>query len=289
MARVMAVSFRRYGRLYYLDPGDRDYRVGDQVLVPTDTSAEVAECVWAPEWVDDAELAFADLPRCQGLASAQHLERDAANRRRRAEARLVAKKLIKKHALPMKLIGVDFVDGDASVDLLVVIYFHAPGRVDFRALVGDLARSLQARIDLRQIGARDAARITGGLGSCGRELCCATFLTDFEPVSLRMAKLQNLPANPLRISGACGRLMCCLKYEHPLYASFTKEAPAIGSEVSTEAGDGVVIAHQVPSDSVVVRMTDSGRVTSCNRASVCGSRAAYTERRPPTPEPPGPR
>lgn len=283
MVRVMAVSFRRYGRLYYLDPGDRDYRVGDRVLVPTESSPEVAECVWAPEWVDDAELGFVGLPKCQGTASPADLERDEANRRRRAEAKLVAKKLIKKHELPMKLIGVDYIDADAEVDRLIVIYFHAPGRVDFRSLVGDLARSLQARIDLRQIGARDAARITGGLGNCGRDLCCATFLTNFEPISVRMAKLQDLPPNPMRISGACGRLMCCLKYEHPLYANFAKEAPAVGSEVSTEQGDGVVVGHQVPSDSVVVRMNESGRVTKCSRASVCGSRQAFTARRPPQP------
>jgi cell fate regulator YaaT (PSP1 superfamily) len=109
-------------------------------------------------------------------------------------------------------------------------------------------------------------------------LCCATFLKDFEPVSLRMARDQDLPANPLRISGACGRLMCCLKYEHPLYAEFARTAPAVGSRVSTDQGDGVVVAHQVPADSVVVRMRDSGAVTSCSRASVCGSRAAYRGR-----------
>lgn len=279
MMRVMAVAFRRYGRLYYLDPGERDYRVGDLVLVPTDTGPEVAECVWAPEWVDVDAAGFADLPRCQGPAGPADLERDAANRRRRAEAKLVAKKLIKKHELPMKVVGVDYVDGAADVDELIVIYFHAPARVDFRTLVGDLARSLQARIDLRQIGARDVARITGGLGNCGRELCCATFLTDFEPVTVRMAKLQDLPPNPLRISGACGRLMCCLKYEHPLYADFAKEAPPVGAEVTTEEGDGVVVGHRVPADSVVVRMTDSGRLTSCARASVCGSRQAHRTRK----------
>ena len=113
-------------------------------------------------------------------------------------------------------------------------------------MVGELARSLQARIDLRQVGARDAARLVNGLGSCGRELCCATFLTNLEPVSLRMAKAQDLPANPLRISGACGRLMCCLKYEHPLYVEFARNAPAIGSKVTTDEGDGVVVGHSVP-------------------------------------------
>ena len=199
MTRVMAVSFQRYGRLYYLDPGGGSYRVGDRVLVPTESGPEVAECVWAPEWVDDDGLV--DLPVCAGVATDEHLERDAANRRRRAEAKLAAKKLIKKHDLPMKVVGVDFLDAGDDFDQMVVIYFTAPQRVDFRVLVGELARSLRARIDLRQIGSRDAARLIGGLGNCGRDLCCATFLKDFEPVSLRMAKVQDLPPNPLKISG----------------------------------------------------------------------------------------
>ncbi|HEY9263857.1 MAG TPA: regulatory iron-sulfur-containing complex subunit RicT [Mycobacterium sp.] len=271
----MAVSFERYGRLYYLDAGDGGYEIGDRVLVPTDAGPEVAECVWAPEWLTED---FGELPQCAGKADQAALDRDAANKRRRAEAKLVAKKLIKKHDLPMKVVGIDYLDRGTDFDELVVIYFTAPHRVDFRTLVSDLARSLRARIDLRQVGARDAARLTGGIGSCGRDLCCATFLKDFEPVSLRLAKAQDLPANPLRISGACGRLMCCLKYEHPLYAEFARTAPAVGSRVSTEGGDGVVVAHQVPSDSVVVRMRDSGAITNCSVASVCGSRAAYKQR-----------
>jgi len=272
---VMAVSFERYGRLYYLDPGEQTYAVGDRVLVPTESGPEVAECVWAPEWVDDADTGYVDLPVCAGHASDTHLARDADNRRRRAEARLVAKKLIKKHDLPMKVVGIDYVDAGSDFDRLVVIYFSAPHRVDFRALVGELARSLHARVDLRQVGSRDAARLIGGLGNCGRELCCATFLNGFEPVSLRMAKVQDLPPNPMKISGACGRLMCCLKYEHPLYVEFARDAPAVGASVTTDEGEGVVVGHQVPADSVLVRISASGATTSCSRASVCGSRHAY--------------
>ncbi|HEX8508501.1 MAG TPA: regulatory iron-sulfur-containing complex subunit RicT [Propionibacteriaceae bacterium] len=274
MAQVMAVSFERYGRLYYLDPGGQHYRVGDHVLVPTDSGPEVAECVWAPEWVDD-EAGLTALPVCAGRASAADLRRNELNRRRRAEAKLVAKRLIKKSDLPMKVVGVDFLDSGAEFDQIIVIYFEAPHRVDFRALVGELARSLHARIDLRQIGSRDAARLVGGLGSCGRDLCCATFLKNFEPVSLRMAKAQDLPLNPMRISGACGRLMCCLKYEHPLYVEFSRQAPAVGSRVSADTGDGVVVAHQVPSDSVVVRLDATGETMSCSRAGVCGPRQAH--------------
>jgi len=287
MARVMAVSFERYGRLYYLDPGDETYAVGDKVLVPTDSTPEVAECVWAPEWVED-DSGYAELPVCAGKAGQAELDRDAANRRRRAEAKLVAKKLIKKNDLPMKVVAVDYLDAGEDFDQLVVIYFSAPQRVDFRALVGELARSLKARIDLRQIGSREAARLTGGLGNCGRDLCCATFLKDFEPVSLRMAKLQDLPPNPLKISGACGRLLCCIKYEHPLYAEFARQVPAVGQTVTTDEGEGTVVAHQVPADSVVVRMAGSGAITSCSRASVCGSRHAY-ESRPQVSEEPAPK
>ncbi len=275
MGRVMAVSFERYGRLYYLDPGEGTYAVGDRVLVPTESGPEVAECVWAPEWVDDADTGFVDLPVCAGKAGDSELSRDEVNRRRRAEAKLVAKKLIKKHELPMKVVGVDYVDSGDDFDELVVIYFTAPHRVDFRSLVGELARTLRARIDLRQVGSRDAARIVGGLGNCGRELCCATFLNSFEPVSLRMAKVQDLPPNPMKISGACGRLMCCLKYEHPLYVEFAKQAPAVGSRVETDEGEGVVVAHQVPADSVLVRVSGSGAMTSCALAKVCGSRQTY--------------
>ena len=118
----------------------------------------------------------------------------------------------------------------------------------------------------------------GGLGNCGRDLCCATFLKDFEPVSLRMARVQDLPPNPLRISGACGRLMCCLKYEHPLYADFARDVPAVGQRVRLPEGDGVVIAHQVPADSVVVRMSATGQVSPCSRAAVCGARRTFESR-----------
>ena len=196
MSRVMAVWFERYGRLYYLDPGAGEYAVGDHVLVPTETGPEVAECVWAPEWVDEE---FGALPECAGRATAAQLERDETNRRRRAEAKLVAKRLVKQHDLPMKVVGIDYIDTNADFDAMVVVYFTAPHRVDFRGLVTGLARSLRARIDLRQVGSRDAARVTGGIGGCGRDLCCATFLTNFEPVTLRMARMQDLPANPLRI------------------------------------------------------------------------------------------
>jgi cell fate regulator YaaT (PSP1 superfamily) len=269
---VMAVSFERYGRLYYLDPGSHRPRVGEKVLVPTDDGPEVAECVWAPQYVTEE---IGGLPLCDGVATPADLERDEQNRQRRADARVIAKRLIREHGLPMKVVGIDFVDRRADVDQLVIVYFSAPHRVDFRELVRDLARGLRARIELRQVGARDEARLQGGIGPCGRDLCCATFLKDFEPVSVRMAKDQDLPLNPLKISGACGRLMCCLKYEHPLYQEFNAKAPATGTPVETPAGDGIVVGHNVPSDTVVVRLAASGRRCACSRADVCSPRQQY--------------
>jgi cell fate regulator YaaT (PSP1 superfamily) len=133
------------------------------------------------------------------------------------------------------------------------VYFSAPHRGGFRALVRDLGGRLKARVELRQISPRDETRLQGGIGPCGRDLCCAAFLKDFEPVSVRMAKDQDLPVNPLRIAGACGRLMCCLKYEHPLYQDFRKDAPPTGAHVTTLAGPGTVVGHNVPSDTVVVK------------------------------------
>lgn len=273
MRSVMAVTFTPYGRLRYVDPGPFEVRVGDHVLVPTDAGPEVAQCVWAPEEVEG--LDHDDLPICAGLAGAEDLERDAANRKRRSELRIVANRLIRRHKLPMKVVGVDWIDRSEDFDREAIIYFNAPGRVDFRVLVSDLARALNARIDLRQVGTRDAARLIGGVGHCGRDLCCSSFLTELEPVTLRMARDQHLSPNPLAISGACGKLMCCLKYEHPLYVEFTREAPAVGSTVLTDEGEATVIAHSVPSDQVVLRMSASGEVAPCTRADSCTARAAY--------------
>ena len=171
----------------------------------------------------------------------------------------------------MKVTAVDYLDRDN----VFVIYFSAPHRVDFRELVRDLARSLRARVELRQVGPRDEARLQGGIGPCGRDLCCATFLKDFEPVSVRMAKDQDLPVNPMRIAGACGRLMCCLKYEHPLYAEFRERAPRLGAQVDAPQGTGTVVGYNVPSDRVLVKLSEDGRRCACSRASVCGPRQAY--------------
>ena len=218
MGMICAVVFQRQGRLYYADPGSLTPRVGDHVLYPTEDGPEVAEVMWAPQYVSDD---IGGLPVLAGMAGPDDISRAETSRKQRAAARVAARRLIREHDLPMKVSGVDYVHDTGRI----TIYFTAPHRVDFRALVRDLSATLHGRVELRQLSARDEARLTGGIGSCGRELCCSTFLVDFEPVSVRMAKDQDLPLNPLRISGACGRLMCCLKYEHPLYQDFADQAP----------------------------------------------------------------
>jgi cell fate regulator YaaT (PSP1 superfamily) len=268
MGRICAVTFTDRGRLYYADPGSLSPSVGEYVLYPTDDGPEVAQVMWAPQFSTEE---IGRLPTLTGMAGEQDLLDSAASRKRRAAARVAARRLIAEHDLPMKVLGVDHVSSANRT----VIYFSAPHRVDFRSLVRDLAATLKVRVELRQLTARDEARVMSGIGSCGRELCCATFLVDFEPLSVRMAKDQDLPLNPMRISGACGRLMCCLKYEHPLYQDFAKKAPAVGSCVSTPDGDGTVVGHSVPREAVVVRMNADGRRSTCALASVCSARKAH--------------
>jgi cell fate regulator YaaT (PSP1 superfamily) len=268
MPMICAVTFSPRGKLFYVDPGPLQPKIGDHVLVPTDAGPEVAQCMWAPQWVSED---VGGLPVLVGMAGPDDLSRTEISRRRRAEARIAAKRLAREHNLPMKVVGVDHLDRAGAF----TIYFTADGRIDFRALVRDLARTLNARIELRQLSARDSAKIMGGIGSCGRDLCCATFLTDFEPVSVRMAKDQDLPLNPMKISGACGRLMCCLRYEHPVYEAFKASAPAVGAKVTTPAGPGRVVGHDVPRDEVKVRLDADGSRCACSRADVCGSRKAY--------------
>jgi cell fate regulator YaaT (PSP1 superfamily) len=270
----MAVTFTKYGRLFYCDPGTEDYTVGEAVLVPTDDGPEVATVVWAPTEVPEQVDGLLDVV---GRASQTDLDRDEHHRRRRAEIRVAAKRAVRRLGLPMKVAAVDYVDTRRDVDLLAVVYFTAPHRVDFRELVRDLAREVRARVELRQIGARDEARLQGGIGPCGRDLCCATFLRDFEPVSVRLARDQDLPLNPLKISGACGKLMCCLAYEHPLYVDFKRGAPPLGETVQTADGavTGRVVGYNVPSGTVLVRDQETGRRCACPKADVCGSRQGF--------------
>jgi cell fate regulator YaaT (PSP1 superfamily) len=263
----MAVTFTRYGRLYYLDPAGETYRVGEQVLVPTDDGPEVATVVWPPTPVAEPVAA---LPACAGRAEQHHLDRDDRNRELRGEARAAAVRLVRDLGLPMKIVAVDVVDTRPDIDRLVIVYFTAPHRVDFREMVRELAYAVRSRVELRQVGARDEARLQGGVGPCGRDMCCATFLTDFQPVSARLAKDQDLPLNPLKIAGACGKLLCCLAYEHPLYTEFKRTVPKLGVQVQTSdrSVQGQVVGYSVPADRVIVRDQESGRRCACPRAQV---------------------
>ncbi|MGC3995674.1 MAG: regulatory iron-sulfur-containing complex subunit RicT [Propionicimonas sp.] len=263
MPRVMAVAFEPLGRLHYLDPGAADYTFGQPVLVSTPEGVEVARCVWGPADVDWSGT----LPLCLGAATPTELERDGANRRRRAEIAAVARRLISRRGLPMRVVGVDFVDQSEAFDQQAVVYYEAPGRVDFRELLTDLARTLQSRIDLRQVGARDAAALLGGLGPCGREVCCATMGPRHATLSGGLARDQTPLHSQSQLQGTCGRTMCCLAYESRLYADFRDRAPRRGAVVSTDEGTGVVVGHNVPLDAVVVQ-TETGRFT-CPLGRVC--------------------
>ena len=159
-----------------------------------------------------------------------------------------------------------------------MIYYSSPETVDFRSLLRDLSSTLHVRVELKQVSDRDAVRVTGAIGSCGRDTCCSTFLRDYDPITLEMARDQDLPLNPMRISGACGRLMCCLKYEHPMYQQFKATTPGIGAAVESPHGDGIVVGHNVLDDSVVVKLAADGTREVCSRASVCSARKAYDSR-----------
>lgn len=258
MNEILAVEFNRHGRLVYATAGAiPDVSVGERVVVPTDDCPEVATVRIGLTPVEqsalDGELDLTHLPALLRRATPADEERDAAHRRLRAEAELVAGELVERHQLPMRILGSDVLDCDPSADRVVALYFTAPGRVDFRLLVSDLARALRTRIDLRQIGSREAAAAIGGVGHCGLSLCCATFEPVFEPVTQRMARVQSLPSNPLQLQGACGRLLCCLAYENASYLEFMRTSPGIGTRVLTPAGPGLVVGASVPLDMVIVR------------------------------------
>lgn len=271
MGMLCAVTLVDRGQLHYAEPGGLTLDVGDKVLLPTDHGAVVGTVVWASEWVSDDTSGF---PSVLGRATDSDIAGQEDLRKVKARAVVATRKLAREHGLAMKVLAADPQPDTGRT----VIYYTAPERVDFRSMLRDLAATLQVRVELRQLSDRDAVRATGAIGSCGRETCCSTFLKDYEPITLAMAKDQDLPTNPLRISGVCGRLMCCLKYEHPLYQEFKKSAPRVGAKVTSPAGDGTVVAHSVVTDSVVLRLNADGSHQVCPRASVCSARKAYESR-----------
>ena len=248
MVKVIGVRFPGNGKMYYFDPLETVPEENAHVLVETSRGKEVAEVVMPVTEMNDEAVTFPLKPIIR-IADAQDLARVEENRRDEKEAYEICQKKIEEHALEMKLVNVEYAFDRSKI----LFYFTANGRVDFRALVKDLAAIFKTRIELRQIGVRDEARMLGGLGTCGRPICCRAFLNDFQPVSIKMAKEQKLSLNPTKISGVCGRLMCCLKYEEDHYEATHKRMPKIGREIQTPDGPGIVTEQNMLQESVRVR------------------------------------
>lgn len=246
MPDIVSVVFRGGGRVYQFEAGGLKLTPGDQVIVDTVRGTDLGTVLRALE--PGEHVPKGELKRVRRLANAADLERLAANRAAEDGAKAACRELVRELGLDMKVVAAEqsFEGGKLTVT------FFAEERVDFRELLGKLSDRLGRRVELKQIGARDEARAVGGYGPCGRSLCCATFAGDQQPVSIRMAKDQSLPLNPTKISGCCGRLMCCLKYEHAVYVSFRQQAPRRGALVKTPAGEGKVIDLLAPAESVTV-------------------------------------
>lgn len=251
MIEIIAVSFRNSPKSYYFSPGDEHYRVGDRVIVETSRGQECGKVCQGNREVPEEEINGTLKPVLR-RATQKDLDKVEQNRKKEEEAFRIAKQKIAQHKLNMKLVEVEYAfDGSK-----ILFFFTADGRVDFRELVKDLAGVFRTRIELRQIGVRDEAKLLGGLGICGRPFCCASFLGDFQPVSIKMAKEQALSLNPTKISGTCGRLMCCLKYEQSVYDELIRLTPRVGAMVDTSEGRGRVVESNVLTGSLKVRLED---------------------------------
>ena len=231
MTKVIGVRFRKAGKIYFFSPGKLEIKRGDQVIVETARGVEFGNVVSGPKEVADDEIAQ-PLKAVIRVATDEDHKTEEKNRKKEKEAFDICLEKIHKHGLEMKLIDAEYTFDNNKV----LFYFTADGRIDFRELVKDLAAVFRTRIELRQIGVRDETKIRGGIGVCGRELCCHTYLSEFAPVSIKMAKEQNLSLNPSKISGVCGRLMCCLTNEEETYEELNSHLPSIGDYVTTPEG-----------------------------------------------------
>lgn len=229
--KVIGVRFRTAGKIYYFSPKEFSIKRGDHVIVETSQGVEFGTVVMPPREIEETK-AMQPLKPVLRLAAEKDIEQEATNRKKEKEAFQICLEKIKKHKLEMKLIDAEYTFDNNKV----LFYFTADGRIDFRELVKDLASVFKTRIELRQIGVRDETKIVGGIGICGRPLCCNTYLSDFAPVSIKMAKEQNLSLNPTKISGVCGRLMCCLNNEEEIYEELNRKLPNVGDYVTTEDG-----------------------------------------------------
>ena len=231
MEKVVGVRFRNVGKIYYFNPKNYNVKVGDHVIVETARGVEYGRVVLEPRSVKEDEVVH-PLKEVLRVATKEDEDHEAENRQKEKEAFKICKKKIREHELDMKLIDAEYTFDNNKV----LFYFTADGRIDFRQLVKDLASVFKTRIELRQIGVRDETKILGGIGICGRTLCCHTYLSEFAPVSIKMAKEQNLSLNQTKISGVCGRLMCCLKNEQETYEELNRRLPGIGDTVTTPDG-----------------------------------------------------
>ena len=250
MIRVISVKFRDGGKSYFFDPGELEINEGDGVIVETARGIEFADVVSPVQEIDEGRV-VAPLKGVIRVATDYDRELRDTNRAKEKDAFDICVRKIAEHGLDMKLVDVEYSYNGSKV----MFYFTADGRVDFRELVKDLAGVFRTRIELRQIGVRDEAKMLGGLGSCGRPVCCKAFLSDFAPVSIKMAKEQSLSLSPTKISGICGRLMCCLKYEQDCYESMRRQMPRPGRDVRTPDGDGTVLENNVITEKTRVRVT----------------------------------
>ena len=252
MTTIIGVRFKSNGKMYYFDPQGTEVAPGTGVIVETARGVEYGDCVQGNTDVPDQQVTQ-PLKRLVRVATEADLKTLERNKKRADEAFIICKQKIEDRGLDMNL-----VTAECTFDMnKLLFYFTADGRVDFRELVKDLASVFRTRIELRQIGVRDEAKMVGGLGCCGRELCCSLYLDDFHPVSINMAKDQNLSLNPAKISGVCGRLMCCLKYEHEAYAELQKVTPRQGSVVDTPEGRGKVVSTQMLRGTCKVQLDES--------------------------------
>ena len=236
MTCVIGVRFKDVGKVYYFDPNGLELKVGDNVIVETSCGVECGKVALANRELSDDKVTV-PLKKLIRKATEEDLKTVEENRKKEKKAFAICEQKIAQHKLQMKLVNVEYTFDNNKI----LFYFTADGRVDFRDLVKDLAYVFRTRIELRQIGVRDEAKMLGGLGICGRPFCCNTFLGEFQPVSIKMAKEQGMSLNPVKISGTCGRLMCCLKYEQDVYSKLLKSTPKIGAIVDTPDGKGNVI------------------------------------------------
>ena len=252
MAEVIGVRFKEVGKVYYFDPLKNKLRIGDKVIVETARGLECGEVAMTNKVIGDDELNHPLKPLVR-IATPDDIKRVEENHKKEKSAQKICEEKIAKHKLEMKLVNVEYTFDNNKI----IFYFTADGRVDFRALVKDLASVFRTRIELRQIGVRDEAKMIGGLGICGRPFCCNRFMGEFQPVSIKMAKEQGLSLSPTKISGTCGRLMCCLKYEQDAYTDLLRHTPKVGAIVNTPEGKGLVVENNLIARTLKVKLDNA--------------------------------